>query len=55
MFLSKDIKNVETNIDGNLLVIDMCFGEEKLLLVNLYAPNTDKPDFLTIYLIKLIC
>ena len=40
-----NIKNVTTDDNGNMLVLDLEIGEYRTTLINLYGPNTDDPKF----------
>ena len=39
------VKNVKTDCNGNMLVLDLEIGEYSTTLINLYGPNTDDPNF----------
>ena len=49
ILFSKNFEYTLTNIrkdeDGNLLIVDFITNNIKIMLVNVYAPNQDRPDF----------
>lgn len=42
-----NIKKIVTDKEGRALLLEVIIGEQCLLLVNMYAPNTDNPQFYT--------
>ena len=43
--LHYQVKNVHKDTNGNLLVLDLVIGGVDILLITLYGPNVDSPDF----------
>jgi len=42
-----EIKNIYKDTEGNLLVIDIKISDMEILIVNVYGPNQDSPNFYT--------
>lgn len=43
--LQYEIKNVIKDTNGRYLVLEIVIEETELILVNVYAPNNDSPEF----------
>ena len=41
-----EIKKISRDTDGRLLIIDATIKESDVVLMNIYAPNTDSPEYL---------
>ena len=40
-----EIHNIQRDLDGNLLILDLNIASISVRLINIYAPNLDTPDF----------
>ena len=40
-----DVKNVKIDVDGRTIMLEICIYTEEILVVNVYAPNEDNPEF----------
>ena len=39
------VERVETNPNGNFIILDIKMQDKRFTLVNIYGPNEDKPQF----------
>ena len=43
-----EVESKQEDKNGNMLCLNLKLNSIKILLINIYAPNSDTPDFLTI-------